>query len=121
MTANKQKILFWVFTTPIVIMMLMSGVGLLMQWPQNLEGIAHLGYPSYFVFFLGTAKALGVCALLYRRFATLTEWAYAGFTFNFLAAAFSHFSVGDDVAHTITPLVVLGVLAGSYCFGKKLN
>lgn len=119
MNHKKQKIVFWAFTTPVVAMMLMSAIGLLAAWPQNVEGMSHLGYPPYFMTFLGTAKLLGAVALLYRRFPTLTEWAYAGFTFVFFGAAYSHFSAGDGMAKAIIPMVALGLLAGSYHFGKK--
>lgn len=55
------------------------------------EGISHLGYLTYF----GTAfvifKILGVIVLVIpsipRR---IKEWAYAGFTFNFIFAVISH-------------------------------
>jgi len=119
MNQKKQKLIFWAFTTPVVAMMLMSAIGLLAAWPQNVEGMIHLGYPTYFMTFLGTAKLLGAAALLYRRFPILTEWAYAGFTFVFFGAAYSHFSAGDGMAKTIIPMVALGLLAGSYFFGKK--
>ncbi len=120
MASQKQhKILFWVFTVPVLLMMISSGVALLMRWPENVEGMTHLGYPLYFLTILGTAKLLGSMALIYRRFRTLTEWAYAGFTFEFLAASYSHFSSGDGLVKASIPLAVLAVLAGSYHFWKK--
>jgi uncharacterized membrane protein YphA (DoxX/SURF4 family) len=119
MTLRTQKILHWVFTGIIVGMMLPSAIGLLAQWPQNLEGMLHLGYPPYFLTLLGTAKALGCAALIYPRFRTLTEWAYAGFTFDLLGASYSHYSSGDGIAKTVMPFVVLVFLAGSYHYWKK--
>jgi DNA-directed RNA polymerase specialized sigma24 family protein len=43
----------------------------------------------------------------------LTRWAYAGFTFDFLAASLSHALRGDGAA-AVSPLVALGLLATSY-------
>jgi hypothetical protein len=121
MTNSKRTtILFWAFTAPVLAMMIMSAAAMLMQQPQNVEGFVHLGYPLYFMTFLGIAKALGSAALIYRRFSTLTEWAYAGFTFDFLGASYSHYASGDGLGPTMGPLVVLALLAGSYWHGKKL-
>jgi len=39
--------------------------------------MTHLGYPIYFMKILGTAKLVGVAAILYGRFSRLKEWAYA--------------------------------------------
>ena len=120
MTQNKNgKVIFWVFTIPVVAMMLSSGAALLGRFPQNVEGMMHLGYPLYFLNILGTAKILGSIALLYRRFRTLSEWAYAGFTFEFLSASYSHFSSGDGAAKALLPIAVLALLAGSYRYWKK--
>ncbi len=117
---KKQKIAYWVLTLAVVGLMAMSAVALLIPLPQNVEGMQHLGYPLYFLKILGTAKALGAIALVYKRFRTLTEWAYAGFTFTFLGASYSHFSAGEGIAKTLAPLVVLTLLAGSYHFWKKV-
>lgn len=113
MTQKKQAVLYWIVTAPVVAMMMLSAVGLLVPFPQNAEGMVHLGYPSYFMTILGVAKALGSVALLYRRFPVLTEWAYAGFTFVFLSAAYSHFATGDGPIKTVVPLVFLGLLLAS--------
>ncbi|MBP6218683.1 MAG: DoxX family protein [Oligoflexales bacterium] len=119
MSVHKQKVIFWVVTAPFVAMMIPSALGMLMQWPQNVEGIGHLGYPVYFMTLLGTAKALGVAALVYRRFRTLTEWAYAGFTFNLIAASYSHYSSGDGLGKAIAPLIILGLVLTSYKLWKR--
>jgi hypothetical protein len=78
------------------------------------EGFHHLGYPDYFRALLGIAKLLGVAAILgagARR--TLREWAYAGFTFDLLAASVSHALSGDGQA-ALVPLALVGLLAASY-------
>lgn len=116
---RNQTLFHWIFTLPVAALMLVSAIGLLAPWDQNIEGMIHLGYPLYFMMILGTAKALGTAALLYKHFRTLTEWAYAGFTFTFLSASYSHYSSGDGVAKTMMPFVILALLAGSYYFWKK--
>jgi uncharacterized membrane protein YphA (DoxX/SURF4 family) len=49
--------------------------------PPGVYGIAHLGYPIYFLTILGIWKILGVVAVLIPKFPLLKEWAYAGFFF----------------------------------------
>jgi hypothetical protein len=45
--------------------------------------------------FLGTAKILGVIAVLVPGAGRLKEWAYAGLIFDITGALYSHLSVGD--------------------------
>jgi hypothetical protein len=86
----------------------------LMQHPEMIKGFQHLGYPSYLLTILGVAKLLGVAALVYPRWRTLTEWAYAGFSFDLLGASASHAFSGDPLANILSPLVFLGLLSASY-------
>jgi uncharacterized membrane protein YphA (DoxX/SURF4 family) len=91
-----------------------SGLMELMQHPEMLKGFQHLGYPSYLLTLLGVAKLLGVAALVYPRWRTLTEWAYAGFSFDLLGASASHAFSGDPIANILSPLVFLGLMGASY-------
>jgi len=116
---KSQKITYWICTVLVAAMMLMASYSYLTSAPQVVEGMAHFGYPLYFATFLGIAKLLGAVALLYTRFRTLTEWAYAGFTFTFLGAAFSHYSAGDGMGKVCFVFVALALLMVSYYFWKK--
>ena len=78
------------------------------------ESVVALGYPEYLMTILGTAKLLGVVALLMPRFPLLKEWAYAGFTFDLLGASASHAFVHDPPMETALPLIILGIAAASY-------
>jgi DoxX-like family len=91
-----------------------SGILYIVGPPPVVEGFHHLGYPDYFRTLLGIAKVLGIVALVAGgRYPTLREWAYAGFTFDLLAAFLSHLLSGDGPA-AASPLIVLALLAGSY-------
>ena len=97
MTSEKKaNWTYWALTAPFLLLMLAGGVRLLLGAEPNVEGLMHLGYPVYLCKILGSAKLLGVAAILFERFATLKEWAYAGFTFNLLGATASHAFSGDD-------------------------
>ena len=51
--------------------------------------------------------------LLLPRLPTLKEWAYAGFTFTWIAAAVAHYLAGDG-ALSLLPVALIGLLAVSY-------
>ena len=117
---NRLRTIYWALTLPVALMMLALAYGYLTSAPQLVEAIGHLGYPLYFMTLLGTAKLLGAAAILYGRFRTLAEWAYAGFAFTLISAAFSHFSLGDGPIKVMIPLVVLGLLLVSYHYRRLM-
>jgi hypothetical protein len=83
--------------------------------------ITGLGYPVYFMKMLGVAKLLGVVAIVIGRFETLKEWAYAGFTFNLIAASVSHVASNDPAWKPVVPMVFLALLMASYAAWKRLH
>ncbi len=116
---KKAKWIYWVLTAPFVLMVGAGGLGLLAGAAPNVEGITHLGYPVYLCKILGTAKLLGVIAILYGRLETLKEWAYAGITFNLLGASASHAFSGDGFGKVIAPVIILGFVLTSYRLWKN--
>ena len=111
---NKQVVGYWAVTALFCLAMMASGAMNLLRVEQMSEAITALGYPEYLMTILGVAKVLGVIALLIPGAPLLKEWAYAGFTFDLLGASASHAFVGDPIAETIVPVVVLGIAAASY-------
>jgi len=63
-----KAIVYWVTTAFLVFVLLSGGAAELARWRENVEGLAHLGYPLYFVTIIGLWKALGAIALLVPRF-----------------------------------------------------
>lgn len=118
---KKTRILFWVAT---VIIFIMEGVlpALTSQTELAKEGIRHLGYPVYFGNMLVVFKVAGALALLLPPVpARVKEWAYAGFAFDFIAAAVSHGATdGFGNFQTFFPLIFLVVLVVSYTNYHKL-
>src|SRR5215472_1556585 len=88
-----------VATGLIMAVMSLSGVANLVRPERVMVAIHHLGYPDYFPILLGAAKLLGVVALALPGTRRLKEWAYAGFTFDLLAALGSHAAVHDGMAN----------------------
>ena len=115
MKAN--KIIFWSSTGIISAFMLMSSFMYLTKNQQVVDGIKQVGIPYFFIALLGVAKFLGSIALLYPREHILKEWAYAGFTFTFIGATWTHISTGTAFWGPVIALLILGI---SYIFRKKV-
>ena len=116
-----NKIIFWIATT---IIALFEGVmpALTSQTELAKEGIKHLGYPEYFGNALIVFKVLGVLALVIPKVPKrVKEWAYAGFTFDFIFASISHFAVDGIDFQSFFPLIFLVILGVSYFYNDKLN
>jgi hypothetical protein len=116
---NKQRLAYIVATAGLVMVMAGSGAADLIGAEAAVAIITHLGYPDYFPHLLGVAKLLGVAALVAPVPRTLREWAYAGFTFDLLAAMASHLIVGDPLLRLGLPLVLLVLLFVSYGLWRK--
>jgi hypothetical protein len=85
------------------------------------EGIRQLGYPAYFATMLAVFKVSGAVVLIVPQFSRrLKEWAYAGFTFNFIAASVSNGAIFGLGAEALFPIIVLLILAISYVSYHKL-
>ena len=113
------RIIYWAFTILFCLGMLFSGVSELMQTPQSVEVLKHLGYPAYLNIILGIAKVLGVLAILQWQFKTLKEWAYAGFTIDFLGASASLYFAGGGILMALSTIPFFIVMFASYYFWKK--
>lgn len=113
-SAKKHHYVFWIST---VIIFLFEGVlpALTGQTEMAKEGIRHLGYPDYFGLVLVVFKIIGAIILIAPiRNIRIKEWAYAGFTFNFIFASISHFMVDGLSFQSFFPLIFLAILALSY-------
>jgi len=118
---KKNKIIYWITTGIIGLMMLFSGSQYFMN-PQVVEGFTHFGFPNYFRIELGLAKLIGALVLLIPQIPTrVKEWAYAGFGIVFISASIAHFNIGDDMAKIITPIVFLVILAVSNVYLHKVK
>ena len=118
---KKHKIIFWTATT---FLFLFEGVmpALTSHTQLAREGIRQLGYPAYFGTLLAAFKVAGSVVLLFPQFSRkLKEWAYAGFTFNFISAAVSNGVVYGIGFEMILPLIILLILAVSYVFYHRIQ
>jgi uncharacterized membrane protein YphA (DoxX/SURF4 family) len=108
-----RKIIYWASTG---ILAALSGFAAFVYLSGNAEavqGFAHVGYPQQLRILLGIAKPLGAITLIIPGMPKLKEWAYAGFTFTWIAAFFAHY-LAKDGAEAFMPLFLLVLLFISY-------
>lgn len=120
-TKKAHKIIFWSAT---IFIFLFEGVmpALTSHTELAREGIRSLGYPEYFGKALVFFKIAGSIILIVPQIpARLKEWAYAGFTFDFLFAFISHLVVTGPEPLSFFPLAILAILMVSYVYFHKLR
>jgi len=115
---KKTNIFYWIFTGLFSFLMFGSAIPDILSSPEAVAGMHNgLGYPVYFVPFIGVAKVLGVIAILIPGFKRIKEWAYAGLTFDLIGATYSLLAIGKpDWMFMILPLFLA---IGSYTFYQR--
>jgi DoxX-like family len=116
---KRNKIIYWIATIWLALGMVATGTGQIFNMKAGQGGmdmIRHLGYPVYLLTILGTAKILGVVAMLIPKFPLLKEWAYAGFFFIMSGAICSHIAVSDSITAIFPALLLLVLTMVSWYF-----
>lgn len=117
---KKDKIIYWISTGLFAAFMLFSAIPDVMMAEDAQKFISALGYPLYFIPFIGVAKILGSIAILIPAFHKLKEWAYAGLTFDLLGAVYSILATQGFDPGMLVMVVVFAVLAISYRYNAKV-
>lgn len=107
------RITYWITTSLIALLMTYSAYAYLTN-ETMVTAFKHLGYPDYFRTELAIAKLIGAVLLIAPVTTHFKEWAYAGFTFTFIAAFIAHTAANDPVSARISPIIILVILAVSY-------
>jgi len=115
---NRDKIIYWAATGLVAAAMLMSALMYFSKNEELMNSFETAGYPEFMVMILGTAKLLGAIALVIPILDKLKEWAYAGFTFVFIGAIWTHLATNTP---WVAPAVMLAILAVSYTFRLRLK
>jgi hypothetical protein len=100
--------------------MIFSAIPDIMMTPEAMTMITGLGYPKYFVPFIGVAKLIGIIAILLPGLNRIKEWAYAGLFYDLFGATFSALTFGFDPMILIMILPV-GFLFASYFLWHRLR
>ena len=118
---KKTKIAFWIATS---IIFFWCGILTIVFFgsEESKAGMAHYGYPPYFGPMVHVFSIIGA-AVLVLPFAParLKEWAYAGFTLNFIGASVSNWAVDGFSFQVVFPLLFFVPLAVSYVQYHKLQ
>lgn len=114
-----RNVIYWVVTGLLAVAGVFAGITYLSGSQQAVQGFTHVGYPQQLRVLLGIAKLLGGITLIVPGLLRLKEWAYAGFTFAWIAAIVAHY-LAKDGAVALSPLIALVLLFVSY-FTRPAN
>lgn len=108
---KQTTIWYWIVTILFAGFMIFSAIPDIMMAPEAVTMITGLGYPKYFIPFIGVAKLLGSIAILIPGLKRIKEWAYAGLFFDLFGATYS----GLALAGFQTPMLFM-ILPFSFLF-----
>lgn len=117
---KKTKIIYWTTTLLFAGFMAFSAVPDILLSPDAVQFITHLGYPEYFIVFIGVAKLLGSAAILVPMFKKIKEWAYAGLFFDLIAAVYSLIYMDGFNAGMLVMAIVFAIAITSYVYNEKM-
>ena len=86
---KKTNIIYWILTGLFAGFMIVTAIPDILKSAEAIDFMTKLGYPLYFIPFIGWAKVLGGIAILIPGFPRIKEWAYAGLMFDLIGAMYS--------------------------------
>jgi DoxX-like family len=111
---KKNNTLYWIVTGLFAGFMIFTAVPDIILEKEAVTMINGLGYPNYFIRFIGIAKVLGAIAILLPGLNRIKEWAYAGLFFDLFAAVYSIIAVEGVTPDLSFILLPIGFLFLSY-------
>jgi hypothetical protein len=105
---------YWTSTALTAVLFAAPGFALVLHNAHFVADMARLGYPPYFLPFLGIWKILGAIVVLAPGARYVKEWAYAGMIFDISGAVVSRVAAGDSGPELILPFVIAGLVALSW-------
>lgn len=119
---KKINVFYWIITSLFGAFMLFSAIPDIMVAPDAVKFITDLGYPVYFIPFIGVAKTLGVIAILIPGYPRIKEWAYAGLFYDLIGATYSVICSAGFEASTLFMVLPFSFAIASYVlYHKKLK
>ena len=114
--SKRNKIIYWIVTVWLSFGMTYAGILQITRAEVEIQLFQSIQSPLYLLPFLGVMKILGVITILLPRLPLLKEWAYAGFFFTALGAAYSHLATGHTFAETAPLLLFFALIITSWYF-----
>ena len=115
---NTNKIIYWIATAICCGIMLFSAQMYFLKYEMVKGFFKSLNYPTYIVYPIAIAKALGIVAILSNKSKWLKEWAYAGFFFDAALAFAAHYQAGQGFSPM--PIAVIVSVIVSRIYWKKV-
>ena len=116
---KSTKIIYWTTTILVAGFMLFSAIPDIMMVEEAVTFIKNLGYPTYYIPFIGVAKLLGSIAILVPTFHKIKEWAYAGLFFDLIGAVYSNIMTDGWQMGMLVMVPVFAVAITSYVYNQK--
>lgn len=124
-----MKLAYWASTGLLCALMLMSASLYLFNHETAAGFFVALGFPTWLIYPLATAKILAVVAITTKRSAFFKEWAYAGIFFDVVLALAAHTIAGDGggamalggVVLVVTSYVLDGKFYGNAAFARPTS
>ncbi|MFD0763136.1 DoxX family protein [Lutibacter aestuarii] len=114
---NLNKIIYWVSTTLLGVLLLMSAGMYIFNYLAIEEAFKSFGYPTYLIYPLAIAKTTAVLVLVIQKQSIIKEWVYSALFFEIVLAFFAHFMIGDG--EQTAAVIAMALLILSYIFGKR--
>lgn len=119
---KRITIWYWIVTILFAGCMIFSAIPDITSAPDAVTMITGLGYPKYFIPFIGVAKLLGSIAILIPGLKRIKEWAYAGLFFDLFGATYSALATwGFDKAMLFMILPFSFLFISYYLWHKKMR
>jgi hypothetical protein len=116
---KKTKLFYWIITGLFGAFMFFTAIPDIISAAEAVKFMSQLGYPSYFLPFIGVAKALGVIGILVPGFPRIREWAYAGLAFDLIGAFYSTVATVGLKPEALFIVLPLALLFTSYFLNRK--
>ena len=116
---KRTNVIYWILTGLLALLILPGAVMNMLSTKESVEVFQHINFPNYMIPFLGTAKVLGIIAILIPGYPRIKEWAYAGLFYDLLGAGYAGFNSGDPFSRLIGIIVGLSMILGSYLLYHK--
>lgn len=118
---KRLNITYWIITGLFSAFMIFSAYDNVLVGEQSVQFIhGYMGYPEYFIPWLGWAKVIGAIVLVLPVIsARVKEWAYFGFFIDLVTATYSFIALGAEVSGYAFMLLFIVILIVSYVLHHK--
>jgi hypothetical protein len=110
----KRTFFYWPATILLAAIYAITGVGNLIPFAHIAADMQRLGYPAYFMPFLGIWKLLAAGALVVPVFRKLRQFAYMGMVIDLTGAIYSRVAIHDTAVSVFVPVLILLLVVTSW-------